>query len=449
MPTFDLQGVIDRHKVGRLQRRILLLCLAVVTLDGIDVAMVSYIGPSLIKDWHITKSQLGPVVTSGLLGLALGSLLAGPLADRFGRRKVILASLVFFGLMSAATALTTDILWFSVLRVLTGFGLGAALPNATTLVSEYAPSRRRSQMMALTYCGMTLGGAVAGYFTNLFVQVASWHWALVAGGILPLACAVLTAVALPESPKFLARHGDRQAELVSLMNRVVPEQFPADTRFSLDEPAVAAKVPVAGLVARRFRTGTITIWVGFVCAFFIVYLMNSWMPILMTDVGFSLTAAATMGLLLQAGGTIGNLGIGWLMDRFGLHRTVALAMACAAVLLVIVAIAPRQGLVLGTLVFVLGMFTNTVGTGFPILSASFYPTSIRATGTSWATGIARFGAIAGAAAGTVLVAVGLDYRQVFLALLVPAAICILALTVKARSAAKEAVPTAHELARAS
>ncbi|GHE77180.1 4-hydroxybenzoate transporter [Amycolatopsis deserti] len=432
MPTLDLQGVIDRHKVGRLQRRVLLLCLGVVTLDGIDVAMVSYLGPSLIADWHITKAQLGPVVTSGLLGLALGSLVAGPLADRLGRRRVIIASLVFFGVMSAVTALATNVLWFSVLRVLTGFGLGAALPNATTLVSEFAPSRRRSAMMSLTYCGMTLGGAVAGYLTNALVQVASWHWALVAGGVLPLAYAVVVGLALPESPKFLARHAGRHDELARLMARAVPEEIPPGTRFTLDEPPVAARVPVAGLVAPRFRTGTLCIWAGFVAAFFIVYLMNSWLPILMTDVGFSLTAAATIGLLLQAGGTIGNLGIGWLMDSFGLHRTVAVAMGCAAVMLVLVALAPQDVVVLGILIFVLGMFTNTVGTGFPILSAAFYPTSIRATGTSWATGIARFGAIAGAAAGTVLVAIGLHYRQVFLALLLPAALCVVAVTIKGR-----------------
>ncbi|MFE7438959.1 MFS transporter [Streptomyces chartreusis] len=449
MPGLDLQSVIDRHKVGNLQRRVLVLCFAVVTLDGIDVAMVSYIGPSLIADWDITKAELGPVVTSGLLGLALGSLFAGPLADRVGRRKVILASLVFFGLMSAATALSADIVWFSILRVLTGIGLGAALPNATTLVSEYAPSRRRSQMMGLTYCGMTLGGALAGYLTNFFVQVASWHWALVAGGVLPLVCAVAVAVALPESPKFLARQNDRQGELVALMNRLVPEQFPPDTRFFLDEPDVAAKVKVAGLVTPRYRIGTITLWVGFVAAFFIVYLMNSWMPIMMTDVGFTLSAAATMGLLLQAGGTIGNLGIGWLMDRFGLHRTVGTAMACAAVLLIVIALAPQEVIVLGALVFVLGMFTNTVGTGFPILSAAFYPTSIRATGTSWATGIARFGAISGAAVGTVLVAMGLNYRQVFVSLLIPAGVCIAALAVKARYASKDTLPTAQELARVS
>ena len=350
--------------------------------------------------------------------------------------------------MSLATALTTDIVWFSILRLLTGFGLGAALPNATTLVSEYAPSRRRSAMMSLTYCGMTFGGAIAGYLTNLLVQVASWHWALVVGGILPLAYAIIIASALPESPKFLVRHSTRHDELVSLMKRVVPEDIPSGTRFALDEPAVAAKLPVTGLVARRYRTGTLTIWVGFVAAFFIVYLMNSWMPIMMTDVGFSLTAAATLGLLLQVGGTIGNLGIGWLMDRFGLHLTVAAAMACAAVMLVLVALAPQEVIVLGILIFVLGMFTNTVGTGFPILSAAFYPTSIRATGTSWATGIARFGAIAGAAAGTALVAAGLDYRQVFLVLLIPAAVCILAVTIKGRHAPTSDCPARTDLGAA-
>lgn len=429
-PTLDLQDVIDRNKVGRMQRRVLLLCLGVIILDGLDVTLVSYIGPALISDWGLTKADFGPVVTSGLVGLALGSLIAGPLADRFGRRKVIIASMIMFGVTSVATALATGVLSFSVLRVLTGLGLGAALPNATTLVAEYAPTRRRSAMMAIAYCGFTFGAAVAGYLASALVEIGSWRWALVVGGVLPIAYAVVCAVALPESPKFLARHEDRRAELARLMSRLVPERIPDGARFTLDEPSVGARVRVAGLVTRRFRLGTVTIWVGFIAAFFIVYLMNSWLPILMTDVGFSLTAAATIGLLLQVGGTVGNITIGWLMDRFGLHRIVGLGMACAGVMLVLIAGAPQEVLVVGSLIFVLGMFTNSVATGFPILSASYYPTSIRATGTSWATGIARFGAIGGALMGTVLVAAGFKYQQVFLALLVPAAVSIIAVTIK-------------------
>lgn len=434
MTTLDLQRVIDRNRVGGVQRTVALLCLGVVVLDGLDLAVVSYLGPPLLADWGLSKAQLGPIVTSGLLGMALGSLVAGPLADRHGRRRVILASMVFFGVMCVATAMSPNVVWFSVLRLLTGFGLGAALPNATTLVSEYAPARRRGTMMALTYCGHTLGGAVAGFLTSLVVQVASWHWALVVAGALPLAYAAVVHVALPESPKYLARQAGRETELLTLVNRIVPEEFPPGTRFVLDEPAVEAKARVAGLVAGRFRLGTATIWIGFSAAFFIVYLTNSWMPILMTDIGFSLTAAATMGLLLQAGGTLGNLGVGSAMDRFGMHRTVVAAMSCAAVMFVLVAIAPANELVLGAGLFVMGVFTNTCGTAFPIIGAAFYPTSIRATGTSWATGVARFGAIGGASIGTVLVAAGLDYHQVFLSLLVPAAVCIAAVVVKGRRA---------------
>lgn len=432
--TLEIQSLIDGHPVGRLQRRVLLLCFGVLVLDGIDVAVVSFIAPSLIADWGISKAQLGPVVTSGLLGLAIGSLIAGPMADRFGRRKIIIGSLLFFGIMSAATALTSGVVEFSILRVLTGFGLGAAMPNATTLVSEYAPARRRSAMMAITYCGMTLGSAMAGYLTSIVVEIASWHWVLVIGGVLPLIYAAVIATALPESPKYLARVPERQDELSTLMSRVVSQDIPADTRFLLDEPPAGDRAPFVALLSRRFRLGTLAIWVGFIAAFFIVYLMNSWLPILMTDVGFTLSVAATIGLLLQVGGTVGNIGIGWLMDRFGLHRVVAIGMGCAGVLLALIAVAPQDVVVIGVLIFVLGMFTNSVATGFPILSAAFYPTAIRATGTSWATGIARFGAIAGAAAGTVLVAFGMHYQQVFLALLLPVAVCIAAVVTKGRRA---------------
>jgi AAHS family 4-hydroxybenzoate transporter-like MFS transporter len=432
--TTDLQRLIDRHGVGGLQRGVMLLCSGVLLLDGIDIAMVSYLAPALMADWGLSKAQLGPVVTSGLVGLALGSLVAGPLADRLGRRRVIIASLVFFGLMCAATALTTDIWWFSVLRVLTGFGLGAAMPSATTLVSEYAPSRRRGVMMAIAYCGVTLGAALAGYLTSAMVQIASWHWALIVGGVLPLAYAVVVHRWLPESPKFLARRADRADELAVLVNRMLPEPVAAGTRFTLDEPSTAAGVSVRGLLMSRFRLGTATIWLGFVAAFFIIYLVNSWLPILMTDVGFSLTATATIGVLLQLGATIGNFGIGWLMDRFGLHRTAAVGMAGAAVMLVLIAVAPPTMVVVGVLIFLLGVFLHPAGTGFPILSAAFYPTAIRATGTSWATGIARIGAIGGAAAGTLLVALGLQYQQVFLVLLGPAAVTIAAVVLKGRAA---------------
>jgi len=430
--VLDVEHIIDRNGVGRLQRRVLLICFGVLIVDGIDTTMSGYLGPALIADWGIPKAALGPVVTSGLVGLALGSLIAGPLADRFGRRRVIMCSLIFFGLFSAASALASGVASFSALRVLTGIGLGASMPNAATLVAEYAPRARRGVMMTFMYCGFTLGAAVGGYLTSFLVVSVSWRAALVAGGVLPIVFAGVVFLALPESPKFLARRGGRDGELAELLNRIEPGCVTGAGRFVLAEDRSGGGAPVRALLSPQFRLGTVTIWVGWLAAFFTVYLMNSWLPILMNDVGFSLIQVATIGFLLQFGGTIGNIGIGFVMDKAGMHRTIIVSTICAGVMLLAIAAAPRSVLAIGASIFVLGMFTNSLAVAFPVLAATFYPTAMRATGTSWATGIARLGAIGGAAAGTVLVAIGLDYKAVFLTLLVPVAIGILAASINSR-----------------
>ena len=433
--VLDVEGIIDRNRVGRLQRRVLLLCFGVLILDGIDITMAGYLGPALIADWHIPRSALGPVLTSGLVGLAVGSLIAGPLADRVGRRRVIVLSLVCYGLLSLGSALATGVEWLSALRLLTGLGLGASMPTAATMVAEYAPKARRGVMMTFMYCGFTLGAAFGGYLTTFLIASAGWRAALIAGGMLPLGCAAVVFLALPESPKFLARRGGQDSKLADLMNQIEPacvDGAASPVRFAVTEDRAGPGAPIRALLTQRYRLGTTTIWIGFLAAFFTVYLMNSWLPILMSDVGFTPTEVATIGFLLQFGGTIGNIAIGYAMDRFGMHRTVLVSTICAGAMVITIAAAPRSVLVLGALIFGLGMFTNSLAVAFPVLAAVFYPTAIRATGTSWATGIARLGAIAGAAVGTVLISIGLGYHAVFLALLVPIAVGIVAISIKGR-----------------
>jgi len=306
---------------------------------------------------------------------------------------------------------------------------------ATTMVAEYAPRARRGVMMTFMYCGFTLGAAFGGYLTTFLIASAGWRAALIAGGVLPLGCAAVVFLALPESPKFLARRGGQDSKLADLMNQIEPacvDGAASPVRFAVTEDRAGPGAPIRALLTQRYRLGTTTIWIGFLAAFFTVYLMNSWLPILMSDVGFTPTEVATIGFLLQFGGTIGNIAIGYAMDRFGMHRTVLVSTICAGAMVITIAAAPRSVLVLGALIFGLGMFTNSLAVAFPVLAAVFYPTAIRATGTSWATGIARLGAIAGAAVGTVLISIGLGYHAVFLALLVPIAVGIVAISIKGR-----------------
>ena len=433
----DIEGVIDRNRVGRFQRRVLLLCFGVLILDGIDVNLSSYLGPALISNWHVTKADLGPILTGGLVGLALGSLIAGPLGDRVGRRKLIVYSLVFYGVMSALSTLSTDVASLTVMRALTGLGLGASMPNAATLVAEYAPKVRRGVMMTFMYCGFTVGAAIGGYLTTFVIHAGGWHWALFVGAILPLCYAIAVYAALPESPKFLARRGGRDAELAGILNAIEPGCVNAahgPVRYTVAESHNAERGSVSALLTRRLSAGTLTIWLGFFAAFFTVYLMNSWLPIMMTDVGFSSYEVATIGFLLQLGGTAGNILIGYAMDRAGRHRTIVISTLCAGVMLIAVAAAPRSVFAIGALIFILGAFTNSLAVAYPVLAATYYPTAIRATGTSWATGIARIGAIVGTSLGTVLVAAGFSYKGVFLVLLAPVAVGVLAVSLKSRLA---------------
>jgi AAHS family 4-hydroxybenzoate transporter-like MFS transporter len=436
----DIESIIDHNKVGRFQRRVLLLCFGVLILDGIDVNLSSYLGPALIADWHVTKAGLGPLLTGGLVGLALGSVTAGPLGDRVGRRRIIVYSLVFYGLMSALSALSTDVASLTVMRALTGLGLGASMPNAATLVAEYAPKVRRAAMMTFMYCGFTAGAAAGNYLTTFVIHAGSWRWALIVGGILPFAYAFVVFAKLPESPKFLASRGGREKELAGILNAIEPgcaNNADEPVRFTVAESDHAERGSVGALLARRYSAGTLTIWLGFLAAFFTVYLMNSWLPILMTDVGFSPYEVATLGFLLQLGGTIGNILIGQAMDRAGKHRTIVISSLCAGVMLVAIAAAPHSVFALGALIFVLGAFTNSLAVAYPVLAAMFYPTALRATGTSWATGVARVGAIAGASVGTLLVSEGFTYKGVFLVLLVPVAVGIVAVSLKSRLASND------------
>jgi MFS transporter, AAHS family, 4-hydroxybenzoate transporter len=200
----NIQEFLDSQPFGPFQWKILLLGLVVLILDGFDVVAMGFIAPALVSDWHISRAELGPVMSMGLFGLAIGALAGGPLADRFGRRRVIIGSVLFFGLASLASAWSPNIAILSAMRFLTGLGLGASQPNAATLASEYAPRKYRSLMVTVIYCGFTLGAAGGGFLASSMIASHGWSSILVIGGIVPMFFALALSFVLPDSAKFLA-----------------------------------------------------------------------------------------------------------------------------------------------------------------------------------------------------------------------------------------------------
>ena len=431
----DIQKFIDERPVSAFQWRALLLCIVVLILDGFDVVAIGFIAPSLVTDWHISREALAPVLSAGLFGLALGAITGGPLADRFGRRLVIISAVLFFGVMSLVSAWAPDIFWLTGLRFLTGLGLGASQPSAATLVSEYAPRRRRSLFVTAVYCGFTLGAAGGGFLSAGLVGRYGWQSILVVGGIIPILFAAAFVFVLPESIRFLALRQDRRDALARIVNEIAPGTADARTEFVIPEPTHPGRNSVGLVLSRRYRVPTVILWTGLFMNLLTVYLLNSWLPIMVRDAGFSLTDAALIGAMMQVGGTLGNISIGWSMDRWGPHVVLVCVLVAAAVFAALIGVEADGVALLMVLIFLLGFCTNSSNTGWTALAAQFYPTEIRATGTSVMTGVGRFGAIFGASVGGLLLGQHWSFGQVFTFLTLPIGIAVVAAVVKARSSA--------------
>lgn len=427
--AINIDEFFDSRTFTPFHWKILLLCLAVLIMDGFDIVAMGFIAPALVADWHISREALGPVMSMSLLGLALGGLLGGPLADRFGRRKVIIGSVFFFGAMSLLSAYSPDLTWLSVFRFLTGLGLGASQPNAATLASEYAPRKYRSLMVTTVYCGFSLGAAGGGFLASHLLATHGWQSILIVGGVVPIVFSFLLLLVLPESAKFLAvKRGGGQA-LVAILNAVTPGTAERDTTFTAGERA-QAKGAIRLILSKPHRLVTLALWTGLFMNILAVYFLNSWLPILVKDEGFTIADAAMVGAMLQVGGIFGNICIGWEMDRCNPHKVMIGTLVAGGLTCLLVANFIPTVASLMVFCFILGFTINATNTGWTALATCYYPTQMRATGTSWMTGVGRFGAIFGVAIGAVLLGLHWTFHQVFLILMLPILLAVLCAYIK-------------------
>ncbi len=179
--TIDIQAFINEHCFSGCQWLILVLCFVTVAMDGFDTAIIGFIASDLVQEWGVQKSDLGPVMSAALVGLAVGALAAGPMADHIGRKKVLVLSIVIFGGFSLLTAFASNLTMLALLRFLTGLGLGAAMPNAATLMSEYAPERRRALLVNLMFVGFPIGSSMGGFVSAWMIPYLGWQSVLILG----------------------------------------------------------------------------------------------------------------------------------------------------------------------------------------------------------------------------------------------------------------------------
>jgi len=429
--TLDVQRFINAQPLSAYQWRVVLLCFLIVFLDGLDTAAMGFIAPALTQEWGIDRASLGPVMSAALIGMVFGALGSGPLADRFGRKLVLVGAVFLFGLFSLFSAFSANVDQLLVLRFLTGLGLGAAMPNATTLLSEYTPERLKSLLVTSMFCGFNLGMAGGGFVSAKLIPAFGWHSLLLIGGLLPLLLTLVLLLWLPESARYLVVRNKGDERVRRVLAPIAPSEVAVARGFSVPEQQTVQSRNVFRVIfSGTYSAGTLLLWLTYFMGLVIVYLLTSWLPTLLRDSGASLEQAASIGALFQLGGVLSAVGVGWAMDRFDPHRVIGVFYLLAGVFAWLVGQSLGQMTLLATLVLVAGMCINGAQSAMPSLAARFYPTQGRATGVSWMLGIGRFGAILGAWIGATLLGLGWNFEQVLTALVLPAALATAAVLVK-------------------
>ena len=409
----DVAEFIDRHPVGRFQIKLLLICAAVLFLDGFDTQAIGYVAPALAKEWGLTKAALGPVFSAGLFGLMLGALMFGPLADRIGRRKIIIFSTLAFGIGTFATAFIRDVHSLLAIRFLTGLGLGGAMPNVIAMTSEFNPRRRRATMVMIMFCGFSVGAALGGLLAAALIPQFGWRSVFVVGGLVPLLLVPILAQLLPESVRFLVLSGRAPRRVAELLGSISPKaSFAPGAWFVVHEPELAG-IPVLHLFRGGRTLVTLLLWVVFFMSLLDLYFLSNWLPTVLNDLGASVSKAAVIGSMLQVGGIVGTFALGSIIDRFS-FRALALLYFIAVFAVGAIGHLGHSAVLVTLAIFAAGFCIVGGQIAANALAAAFYPTAVRATGVGWALGIGRVGSIVGPLVGGALLSMKWSAAEVFM-----------------------------------
>jgi AAHS family 4-hydroxybenzoate transporter-like MFS transporter len=420
LQKINVAEIIDRQKMGAFQIRVIILCALMQFLDGFDAQAIAYVAPSLRHAWNLGQESLGPVFGAGLAGIFMGSLLVGPLADRWGRKKLMIASVAVFGLFTLLTAESTTLNMLFAFRFIAGLGLGAVIPSTVVMASEYAPAHRRGSMVTLMACGFSLGAASGGMLAGAYLLQYGWHAIFYVGGALPLLLMLLLLRGLPESLRFLSLDPvANRGRMVDILKRIEPRVTYTDqVQFSHVERSVK-RWRVLELFNENRAIMTCLVWAIFFMNLVCLNFLNNWLPTVLSA-SMSMHDAVRTTTFFQFGGMAGVICMGLLADRFGFYKVLISGFLVASALTLTIGLV--SSLEMMRLVLACCGFCM-IGTQMTLtaLAAFLYPTAIRGTGAGWANSFGRIGSFAGPVVGGMLLGLHLPLQTVFLVAAVPTA----------------------------
>lgn len=414
--SLDLNDVVDGQKIRAATIVFFIVATLLLVSDGFDISVMGYVGPELVKAWHIAPAQLVPAFSAGIVGLMFGGPVLGLLGDRYGRKRVIIAGLCAFGAVSLATMAARNITDLVVPRFITGVGLGGVIPNVVALVAEVTPRRVRGRLIVIITMGVPLGIALPGLVAAALVPRFGWPVLLLVGGILPLGMALVSMFLLPESIKYLMERGNRDAEVRRLARHLRPDLLITDTtRFTL---------PAAVRSGRRgsprqlfhgdFAAVTPLLWISNAANQMANFFALTWLPMLLQATGATTAQAGVGASLFSLGGLTGGLVLLFIIDRVGVVPLVIL-FVLGAPLVAAMGVPLMSPTLHGVIIAGAGLCVTGINLGLTAFLGISYPTTIRSMGAGWAQAAGRVGALAAPVLGGVMLGMHLPIQQLLLA----------------------------------
>ncbi len=432
------ETALENQKIGALQIRVIAICTLIQMCDGYDINSIGWAVPSLIDQWHLPPHAFSTAFMWSSIGIMVGALASGPIGDRFGRRPLLLGSIAIFGVASLLSAAAGSLSMLSAMRFFTGVGIGGAFSGTVALTGDYTPQRLRATMIMISFTGAPLGSFVGGLLISAILVSANqgivfvlpflahangfpiivsivapsqgWQIIFVLGGAFPLVLLLVMAVWLPESPRFLAQRAELAPHHRAVLDRLGVVHIPGAAQ-PID---IAASNPIAMLFGEGRALQTVLLWIVFFSSLMNLFLFAYWMPTVLHLIGLTKAGAVFASSLRDLGGIFAVFYLGYLIDRAGPERSLALHYAVGAVFIALIALVAMPYAVLLVVLFLAGMTIIGSQDGANAAAGMLYPARMRTTGIGWALGIGRLGGIAAPALGGFLLEIGVKPLHIFL-----------------------------------
>lgn len=429
MKKIDANTIIDRDKLSPLQWLVFIFGFLVFFCDGLDTGIIGFIAPALLDDWGITKPQLAPVLSAALVGMSIGALLSDPLSDKFGRKAIITSTTLLFASFTILCGFASTTQELMIYRFITGLGLGAAMPNISTIVSEYMPAKRKAFLTGLAGCGFMLGISCGGVLSAYLLENLGWAKVIIIGGAIPLVLVVALLLKLPESPQYLIKNA-QQDKAKHILERLQGCAFVEPVQLVLPQAESNLSESPAKMVLGKYLWGSSMLWLCCFTSLLVFYLLTSWMPTILKTAGFSTQQFSLIAAIFPFGGVIGAIVMGWYMDKVNPTKVIKFSYLFAVILFLVAGFVSTNIVLLGITIFLIGALLVGAQSSLLPLAALFYPSVCRAVGVSWMHGIGRIGAILGAFFGSLIFTFNLSLSGIFFILAIPTFISFIALTLK-------------------